>query len=1132
MLIYSLESCVKAAAAYECQNNCKLDRKPQPVFKYCNESRNDNPAPVCDPQIPTRDHLHNLRVQNDPQYAESHHQNASHEMCSGGCRSVTDAEGSDGNKRRLTEESCVSSYCPSNAITARKRSANQNTSATCSSSSTESKCYDDGIKIKETSEVRIQDRCCATNAGDNGKGSSLRDAATCMCSDVCCTSDEQPIESQIKGPSEIDDMSVYKREDHQENIVGQVCDSHLEAAFRKYASYLEIGRCICRSMLPLMETCCSRERRLKMTQRAEKAPSCSKTAQKCSKETWEAKAVAKDTSIVDAEGTIERNTTDVARLPFESPKNLFHDVEKGCVSGSTHISVSIMGMTCTGCSKKGIKVLTQIRGVTGAIINFVASTGGFDLASDLDPMKVITQFERETGFKCSLVEKDSQTLDIIMSKYEAKCFEEDHRAGITSVSKINKYTFSVYFDPTVIGARSVLSMTPSRQLARPSNDSGILKGKHRLVQMAWNTGLAAACTIPVVVLAWSENQISYWKRSIISLVLATCVQGIAVPEFYIGALKSLIFSKVIEMDMLIVVSITAAYGYSVVAFALTHHGHVLKQGEFFETSTLLTTLVLIGRLVSMVARMKAFAAVSLKSLQAEKALLVSRSGETVELDARLLEYGDLIMVPSHVAITTDGEIVDGSGVIDESMITGESNPVIKTKGDTVFAGTMNGPSPFTVRLTRLPGQNSIRDIADLVQNALGTKPRLQDLADRVAGWFIPVVVAVSCVVFATWISIALKLRHDNAGGAVGLAISYSIAVLAISCPCALGLAVPMVLVIAGGMAAKSGVIIKQVSATEIAHRTTDVVFDKTGTLTSSVLEVVEEIINPQSLQPAEAKSVVFSLLKSNNHLVSSAVVSYLESKGTPSLFLTELQSVLGAGLEAKWNGKTIKGGNPVWAGVDDNTKISRIREKGLTVLAVTLDSELIAAYGLKGSLRNEAKAVIQDLCQRQIVCHMISGDETKAVENVGQELGFTPINVASRQTPSSKQEYVKRLIEQRKTVLFCGDGTNDAVAVAQAHIGVQIGSVSDIMRASADVVLTGGLEGIPALLDISKAAYRRIIFNFIWSGIYNVFAILLAAGAFVRIRIAPAYAGLGEIVSVLPVVLVALSLMRLKRRAL
>jgi Cu2+-exporting ATPase len=376
----------------------------------------------------------------------------------------------------------------------------------------------------------------------------------------------------------------------------------------------------------------------------------------------------------------------------------------------------------------------------------------------------------------------------------------------------------------------------------------------------------------------------------------------------------------------------------------------------------------------------------------------------------------------------------------------------------------------------------------------------------------------------------MKLRGENGGGAVGVAITYGIAVLAISCPCALGLAVPMVLVIAGGVAAKSGIIIKQADAIERGYRVTDVVFDKTGTLTEGDLAVVHsDVFEQEELSAAEILAITKALTKDNMHPVSLAVANRDDVAAAHAMEVDSVASVPGAGIQCTWRGSTVKAGNPYWVGIENRRDIIELMDRGMTLLCVTLDSTLLATFGVKSTIRDEAKSVVEHLNRNKIQCHIVSGDGPQVVEDVAQMVGIPSSNIASRRNPAEKQEYVQALMSNGRVVLFCGDGTNDAVAVAQANVGVQIGTTSEITRAGADVVLLGGLEGVPALLELSRRSFRRIAFNFAWSAIYNLFAILLAAGAFVKVRIPPAYAGLGEVVSVLPVVVVALSLARRKK---
>ena len=981
-----------------------------------------------------------------------------------------------------------------------------------------------GTCSKELRDSASQERCSGLNTSESEEQSCVYKTST-TCFDAYYMSSRHPSGNWCSFTSD----NMKDECDDSGQSIRRACTSHLQSALKKYTSYLETGVCICRSVLGPQTICCSRERRKLALPSGANSRFPQKSGDRCAQQMGA--KYASMTTEVSMSAPLAKTDSYFLRSGHKSGASVTkqpQDVEKGERGDSTHVSINISGMTCSSCAKKGVNVLNQIQGVAHPQINFIASTGDFDIDPTSDAHQIICKFERETGFKCTQIMRDNQVLEFIMSKSEAQQLEAQMPIGVESVSKAGKKSYNVKFDPAIIGARTILRSVPSYKLAPPRKEGILASDGKRLYQMAWSTTLAAVLTVPVVVLAWSHTPVPYSMRSIVSFVLATIVQTIAIPEFYIGALKSAIFSRVIEMDMLVVISISAAYGYSVIAFTLTHSGYVLEQKEFFETSALLITLVLAGRLVSIMARMRAVKAVSVKSLQAETALLVNNVGETSELDARLLQYNDNILVPSHARIVTDGEVVSGFSAIDESMITGESIPIAKRPGDPVIAGTINGSSPLTIRLTRLPGENSIIEIANLVETALNAKPQTQQLADMIASWFVPVVLAISIIVFVIWLIIAFKIRNKDWGGSVGLAITYGIAVLAISCPCALGLAVPMVLIIAGGVAAKSGVVIKHATATERAYRTTDVVFDKTGTLTTGALEVVEEYYG-LFLRPTEAKALVLSTVKDNGHPVSSAVAELLENEKA-TVTLEDIQSIPGAGLQAVWDGKVVKAGNPYWLGIDTRADIDNLIKRGMTILGITVGSNLIAAYGLKSTPRPEAKAVVHELLQHKIACHIVSGDGARVVQDIAQTVGISEDSIASRQTPSNKQEYVKMLIDQGKSVLFCGDGTNDAVAIAQAHIGVQIGSASDITRATANVVLTGGLDGILVLLDISKASFLRICFNFIWSGIYNFFAVLLAAGSFVRVRIPPAYAGLGEIVSVLPVIFVALSLIGFKRK--
>lgn len=921
------------------------------------------------------------------------------------------------------------------------------------------------------------------------------------------------------------------------------CSDHLAKAFDQYTAYLESARCICRSVLERgwTKNCCSTQPKKKVLRRRSSGTATAFTSahayqpahhhhgmKRRTKRQPLRPASDKDSCCGDDKDSCcgddhVKHGDDVKKIPTTRVTD-FGDVEKA--NGLDHLALHVEGMTCSGCGNKMEKGLNGIPGVSNVRVNFVMGQAecSFD-SSATSPDEIIRSAERATGFKCTKLSSDDQSLDILASGSVAKGLLDLDIPGVTDASIINKKSVRVNYDPTIIGARDLLSRLPpgTEGLAPPRDDPSISSGRKRLYDQLVKTLAAAFFTVPVLVMAWGHDLVKEPTKAIVSLILATFVQMIAIPDFYRPALSSLIYNGVVEMDMLVVISITAAYLYSVVAFGFRMAGRPLETAEFFETSTLLITLIILGRLVATYARVRAVQAVSLRSLQATSAVIVE-NGQDREVDARLLQYGDKFKVGAHTAVPTDGVVISGSSDIDESMLTGESIPVFKKEGDEVIAGTVNGTGTIVARLTRLPGKNTVTDIAQLVEEAANSKPPLQDAADRVASWFVPIVTTVAVIVIIAWVIVGLKVRNYNGGQTVSNAITYAVATLAVSCPCALGLAVPMVLVVAGGVAARSGVIIKSAECTERARKITDVVFDKTGTITETDLDVMAaEFFDGD---PELAIAITKPLVADNNHPVSLGVAKYLENRSGDSLVATDSHVIPGAGVEAVFDGDVIRAGNPKWTGTAANSIVMDLQSQGLTLLVITRNAKPIAAYGLRTRLRAESAKVVKQLTRRGIAVHIVSGDLQQAVESVAIQVGIP--NVAAQRTPSEKRDYVAALMASGKNVMFVGDGTNDAVAVTQANVGVQIASAlsaSEVTRGAADVVLLKGLEGIPFVMEISRVAFRRMVFNFAWSAIYNVLAILLASGALVKVRIPPAYAGLGEIVSVLPVIFAAMTML-------
>ena len=868
----------------------------------------------------------------------------------------------------------------------------------------------------------------------------------------------------------------------------------------------------------------------------------------------------------------------------QSPTPSAIDIEKGSVV--EHAIMQISGMTCTGCERKLQGVLSSIGRVRNVRTSLVLGRAEFDIDAELSINDVALVIERKTEFKCTVHQKGHQIevliperppskapklgatvasgkevpqllQDLIGFKYpqgveDIKVIDsegQEWKSGPTAddlwkrltfnifASKPSKYNARITYNPRVIGARDILEKgfgTPLSLAPLRKDDSTAGVTKH-LRQSFYMTLVSALLTIPVLIMAWaplSPHKIAYESSS---LVLATLVQFIVAGPFYPKALKALLFSGMIEIDLLIVISTTTAFVYSVVAFVYDINGQPLSTGEFFETSTLLVTLVMGGRLASAYARHQAADSISLQALQPSTAIL-SEDGNERLIDVRELQYGDLFKVLPDSIVPTDGIIESGETEVDESTITGEAVPVPKTSGSHVVAGSMNGSTPFLARLAKLPLENTISRITGMVDEAKLSKPKVQESADRVASYFVPCILAITLAIFLIWIAVGIAVRGSSTSDAIVTAITYALAALIVSCPCAIGLAVPMVLVIACRVGANHGVIIKSPEAIEIARKTSHVVFDKTGTLTQGKFVVVEEVYRGELHN--RAASITHQLTSSSKHPVSQALSTHLESHIDIPDKLRSIFSVTGKGMQGTLDGQIIQGGNPFYIGATEDPDVQRLVSQGLTVFCLRHGSDLLAIYGLRDALRTDILAVIAALQARNITVSIVSGDSITAVEHLATELNI-PISRAKGQcTPEDKARYItslhaasssNRARASANTTIFCGDGSNDAVALAQAGIGIHMAGGTDLAKSAADVLLIQpSLAGILVLIDLSRASMRRIYLNFIWSFVYNLFAILLAAGAFVTARIPAAYAGLGELVSVLPVIGVAMQLRWIK----
>jgi Cd2+-exporting ATPase len=811
------------------------------------------------------------------------------------------------------------------------------------------------------------------------------------------------------------------------------------------------------------------------------------------------------------------------------------DVERG--TGEHHtLIISIQGMDCSGCFARVDRALHPIPSVKLEGTDLLASraTVTYDTAYT-DANHILATVTTQSGFTCHVIFDGKAGERQLKVRCSSSLYEEDvlKIEGVTRMRDEGKGIYDIGFDPAHVHARDVLRSLQDwgATLVPESEDADTAAAKDLRVLLI-RTIVSAVLTVPVLIFAWAPLPPNPGLYGAFSLALTTPIQWGCALYIHLGALRVLVKQRTLDMDLLVTISTTTAYFYSVVSYALSRSGSHISDA-FFETSALLVTLILLGRLVSAWSRGQATSALrALQQLVPDTALLVGPHDSVVSIQAPLVERGDIIRVPPHTRVPVDGTVTHGTSELDEASLTGESGPMAKQIGDAVFAGTLNLNGQLDLRVTSIVGENTVSNISTLMREAQASRVPLQDMADRVASWITPVAVTSAILAFIAWALVGVVTNHRS-GKAFATAITYTIAVLVVSCPCALGLAVPLVFVIATTLAGKSGVLIKDAAVLQRARLIDTIIFDKTGTLTIGELRVVDAWADA-NIRDAEA--MVLALAKGDRHPIAIAIAQYL-SKSTSSNekhhelpLLTSLKSVPGSGLEAILpDGTVLRGGSPVWLNVANHRRLTELSRAARSIFGVTHGSQLIAVYGLADELRPGIREGVQTLLRQGLDVQIVSGDNTAVVGVAAHRLGLPPTStILGNRTVADKAAHVSSLQRIGRKVLFVGDGTNDGPALAQADIGVSLSTGTDLATSAAHIVLMAAQPDIPksilALVRLSIASIARVRLNFAWCVIYNVLAITLAAGATVKFRIPPAYAGLGELVSVLPVVIIAFTM--------
>lgn len=522
-----------------------------------------------------------------------------------------------------------------------------------------------------------------------------------------------------------------------------------------------------------------------------------------------------------------------------------------------------------------------------------------------------------------------------------------------------------------------------------------------------------------------------------------------------------------NMDSLVAVGSGASFIYSTVSLIFFENGHL-----YFESAGMILALITIGKYLETLSKGKTKDAInSLIDLMPEKSIILKDGVET-EIDSALIQKGDLIVVKPGMRIAVDGVIVEGSGALDQSAVTGESVPVDLTVGDKVLSASVNKNGNFIFKATNVDEESTLSRIISLVEEASSSKAPAQRLADKIAAVFVPVVIAIAVIAFAVWLII---------GKGFEFAFTTGISVLVISCPCALGLATPCAIMIATGKGAENGILFKDAAALENLGKCNTIVFDKTGTLTKGEM-FVTDITSDQYLD------IIYTLENISEHPISQAICNYCKDNGAKLLTAENSCYVIGQGITATINGKEYKAGNEKLTGFADN----EFSYSGKTPVIFTCDDEYLCTVAVADVIKDDAKEAIKSIKADTI---MITGDNELTSYAITQQIGIK--NFIASALPDQKESKIRELIEKGKTVAMIGDGINDSPALTRADVGIAIGAGSDIAIESADVVLVSDkLTDVAKAIRLSKKTLANIRENLFWAFFYNCLGIPVAAGCF------------------------------------
>ena len=705
------------------------------------------------------------------------------------------------------------------------------------------------------------------------------------------------------------------------------------------------------------------------------------------------------------------------------------------------IVIPVSGMTCAACQGRVQRTLSRTPGVVDASVNLMMgnATVAYD-PTTVDPAALVETI-RSTGYGAEL------------PIAERTAFEEQ-------------------------AARDEATAAEFAELRRKAIVSGVAG--------------AIAMVLSMVLMNAATN----WLLFALTLGVMTW----AGRHFYTRAWAAFRHHSA-SMDTLVAVGTGAAFLYSVIATVAPGFfvAHGVAPDVYYEAVIIIIALILTGNAFEARAKRQTSAALrALAQLQPQTARVV-RGGDELDVPIAQVSGGDVVVVRPGERVPVDGEVVSGSSAVDESMLTGESIPVMKTMGDRVIGGTINATGAFRFRATTLGSDSVLAHIVKLMRDAQGSRAPIQALADKVSAVFVPVVITLSIATFVVWF-VAAHAGGTMAGASVVRAFAASVAVLIIACPCAMGLAVPTAVMVATGKGAEMGVLIKGGEALQRAGDLTTVVLDKTGTVTEGKPTVTDLIAAPGfPLSSAEVLALVASMESSSEHPLADAIVRRAKEQGAPLRQATDFQSVTGRGAQGVVDGRAVMAGNEMLMrehGIDTvsiRNDAERLAADAKSTVYVSVDGQLAGVLAVADPIRATSRDAIARLHAMGLQVVMLTGDNQRTADAIARAAGVD--RVVAGVLPEGKVAEIKRLQEEGRVVAMVGDGVNDGPALMQADIGIAIGTGTDVAVEAADIALMrGDLFGVAQAIELSRRTMRTMKQNLFWAFIYNVIGIPVAAG--------------------------------------